>query len=96
MSGDNDILSNEDVNEEGQKVDPVLEALERVMQTEDGRTVLWDIVSGAGMFANSFSTDSHSNAHNSGMRTVATHLWQEMGIASIENRVKMMQEGTSE
>lgn len=95
MSDENDILSNEK-DEQQQPTDPMTQAYEHVMGTESGRMVLSGILEMAGFFSNTFNVDANANAHNSGMRSIASNIWQEMGAASKENRIKMMQEAEAD
>lgn len=81
----------QDVKKEA-KLDEIKDAYEQVMKMPEGRLLLGSILEMGGFFHNTFNVDSHANAHNSGMNTIASQVWFEMGNASPENRIKMLQE----
>jgi hypothetical protein len=74
------------------KRDNELNDLRKILQTPEGRRVIWRILSQAEVFKQTFNPDPHWAAFNEGKRRIGLWLYGEIPAADEDAFIRMMEE----
>jgi len=78
------------------KRDRELADLKKVLQTVEGRRVVWRLLSEAGVFRSAFNPNALQMGFNTGNQNLGYLLWNDLNVVAPERYVQMQREYISD